>query len=382
MTPNIDEVEIKIGYSDAVDETMAAEQLARQLQQPDLSFAVFFVSSLFDLRRISNGLKSYFTCPLFGCTTAGEITPKGYLQHSLTGFSVGGGGLIAHPFLLQSLRDADTNNTARVIHELKERLQEIRMAKPERGTFGMLLIDGLSVMEEQVIAILADAVGNMPIVGGSAGDDLQFRRTCVFTNGTFFTDAALFIVFETILPFIPIKNQHFAASDNRLVITQASPENRLVQEINGRPAVQEYARIIGVDTQDLKPEIFSTYPVMLRLGGEYYVRSIRNANDDGSLAFYCAIDEGLVLRIASGENLVDNLDKAFSQVRGKLPQIKLTIGFDCVLRLLEVNQKHLAQQVNEIFKKNRVIGFSTYGEQFDSVHVNQTFTGMVLGDRS
>jgi hypothetical protein len=27
-----------------------------------------------------------------------------------------------------------------------------------------------------------------------------------------------------------------------------------------------------------------------------------------------------------------------------------------------------------------VTGFNTYGEQFNSVHVNQTFTGIVLGE--
>jgi hypothetical protein len=219
-------------------------------------------------------------------------------------------------------------------------------------------------------------------VGGSAGDDIKLKETHVYANGEFYSDAALFIMCETVLPFVQIKTQHFTASDNRLVITKATPENRIVQEINGLPAAQEYARIVGVDAADINPDVFSTYPVMLQLGGKYYVRSIQKVNEDGSLRFFCAIDEGLVLRVASGENLVENLDDAFNRVREELPDIKLTIGFDCILRLLEVKQKNLGKEVNEIFKKNRVIGFNTYGEQFNSVHVNQTFTGIVLGDKS
>ncbi len=382
MITKTDTVEIKTGYSSADDETIAVEELAQQLKQPDLSFVMFFVSSLYDLHRISDELKRHFECPLFGCTTSGEITQEGYLQHSISGFSAGGEGFIAHPFLLESLHDANISDTAKVFTELKESLQEIREAKPERNMFGMLLIDGLSNMEEQVIAILADAVGDMPIVGGSAGDDIQFKKTHVYANREFYTDAALFIVCETVLPFVPIKTQHFTASDNRLVISKATPENRIVQEINGRPAAQEYARIIGVDVKDINPDVFSTDPVMLRLGGNYYVRSIQKVNDDGSLKFYCAIDEGLVLRIGAGENLVENLDDAFNKVREELTDIKLTIGFDCILRFLEVKHKNLGDQVNEIFKKNRVIGFSTYGEQFNSVHINQTFTGIVLGEKS
>ncbi len=68
------------------------------------------------------------------------------------------------------------------------------------------------------------------------------------------------------------------------------------------------------------------------------------------------------------------------EIREEIPDIKLTIGFDCILRLLEVQRKKRQKDVNAIFKKNRIIGFNTYGEQFKSVHVNQTFTGIVLGE--
>ena len=380
LTSKTDTVEIKTGHSNATDEAIAVRQLSQQLQQPDLSFAVIFISSLYDLHNLSDCINNLFSCPVFGCTTSGEITPNGYLQHSVTGFSVAGAGFIAHPFLFRFLNNADTNNSAKVMSELKEHLQEMRRVRPEWGSFGMLLIDGLSVMEERVIAILANAVGAMPIVGGSAGDDLRFEQTFVFANGSFLSDAALFIVFETVLPFIPIITQHFMPSDDRFVITKTSPEDRIVFEINGRPAAREYARIIGLGSKDIGPEIFSTHPVMLKVGGEYYVCSIQKANEDASLTFYCAIDEGLVLRIARCGNLVANLRKALEKTRDQIPNIKLTIGFDCILRLLEVNQKQQGTKVNEILKQNRVIGFNTYGEQFNSVHINQTFTGIVLGD--
>ena len=32
--------------------------------------------------------------------------------------------------------------------------------------------------------------------------------------------------------------------------------------------------------------------------------------------------------------------------------------------------------------KNNVIGFATYGEQFNAMHVNQTFTGVAIGAMS
>ena len=35
--------------------------------------------------------------------------------------------------------------------------------------------------------------------------------------------------------------------------------------------------------------------------------------------------------------------------------------------------------MSEIFAENNVVGFSTYGEQFEAMHVNQTFTGVAIG---
>src|SRR5690606_39804550 len=60
---------------------------------------------------------------------------------------------------------------------------------------------------------------------------------------------------------------------------------------------EEYARAVGLEVTELTPQIFAAYPVMLRIGGEYFVRSIQKANPDGSLTFYCAIDTGLVLTV-------------------------------------------------------------------------------------
>ena len=373
-------VRVKRGFSRAQDEAEAVRQLAHMIEQPDSSVVVFFASSHYDEERLGTELRRAFQSPIIGCTTSGEITPIGYDQGTLSGFSIASDELEVHPYLIPSLHELDGERTREVIKSVQEHLAHTLNVTPEARTFGLLFIDGLSVMEEQVVAILANAVGEIPVVGGSAGDDLEFERTCVYSDGAFISDAAVFSLFITTLPFAPIKTQHFAASEKRLVITRATPENRVVHEINGRPAAEEYARVIGMEVDQLEPMIFSAYPVMLRFGGDYYVRSIQKVNDDGSLTFFCAIDEGLVLRIAEGKNLVDNLEEAFDQVRAKIPKTKLTIGFDCILRRLEVQSKGLQEQVNDILSRNNVVGFSTYGEQFNCVHVNQTFTGIALGE--
>jgi hypothetical protein len=164
-----------------------------------------------------------------------------------------------------------------------------------------------------------------------------------------------------------------------MVVTEADPNTRLVTEINAEPAAPAYARMVGLDANQLSPLIFAAYPVVVKIGGEYHVRSIQKVEDDGSLRFYCGIDEGLVLTVASSDDMASNLERALEGLEEKLGPVEMILGFDCILRRLEAEQSQRTREVSSILKKNHVVGFSTYGEQFRSMHVNQTLTGVAIG---
>ena len=154
---------------------------------------------------------------------------------------------------------------------------------------------------------------------------------------------------------------------------------RLVTEINAAPAAPAYAKMVGLDEHQLNPMTFAAYPVVVRVGGEYHVRSIQKVEEDGSLRFYCGIDEGLVLTVADGDDIARNLDSALTKLAAELGSLDLILGFDCILRRLEAEQKQRKLDVSQVLKRHGVVGFSTYGEQYRSMHVNQTFTGVAIG---
>ena len=222
-------------------------------------------------------------------------------------------------------------------------------------------------------------LGKIPLFGGSAGDDLRFAKTGVYSDGRFHSDSAALILINTSLPFRIFKTQHFVSTDERLVVTEADTTRRIVKEINGLPAAEEYARLVGVDVQKLNPMRFAASPVVVMIDGTDYVRSIQKANADGSLTFFCAIEEGLVLRVAHGVDLVNNLEQTFDKIRAEIGPPRLVFGCDCILRNLEISQNGLKDRVGEIFRHNNTIGFSSYGEQFHGVHINQTLTGVAIG---
>ncbi len=356
------------------NESKVIDEISQQLDQDDLKAVLLFVSVDYDLDSLAALLDHAFNVPTFGCTTAGHIGPSGYRQHGVQATGFYGNSLSVRVEVIQPLQQCQA-----LVSDLGKEVEPIPLDSDLRR-FGLLLVDGLSHMEERLTASLHHCFPDIPLIGGSAGDDLSFSRTFVFANGKFMSNSAVLTLFDTDAPFAAFKFQHFVPTDTMLVVTAAVVEERTVKEFNGEPAAQIYARHLGVSVDDLSPEIYSSYPVMLKLGTDYYVRSIQQCNDDLSLTFYCAIAEGIVLRLGKAVSPLETAEKAFADIQQLVPNTSLILGCDCILRRLEFENTGLSKQVGDLLIQNNVVGFSTYGEQFNALHMNQTFTGLAIGE--
>ncbi|MFP3548143.1 hypothetical protein SB748_32690, partial [Rhizobium sp. SIMBA_035] len=69
----------------------------------------------------------------------------------------------------------------------------------------------------------------------------------------------------------------------------------------------------------------------------------------------------------------------FFELRSELGEPQFVLAWDCILRHLELLQKGTRDIAGRLFRDNRSAGFSTYGEQYGGVHVNQTLTGIAFG---
>jgi hypothetical protein len=364
------------------DAKQAAQELYRELNQPGIKFAVFYCSPNYDLPVLAGELHALFgDINLIGCTTAGEITPQGYLAGSLTGVSLAGELDAAVTSI--ALNPFNSNATSKQVDALINNLgQRDGLPPSSTDTFAFMLIDGLAMQEELVVSCVYQQLQGIELIGGSAADDVRFGATQLYFRGQFHQHIALLTLVRTSQPFMAFRTQHFVQSSKRMVVTKSDPNKRVVYEINGRPAAREFAKLVNLQITELTPQIFATHPVVVRVGGQYYVRSIAKVNDDESLTFFCAIDEGIVLTIAHGNDMVDNLREAFEMVRQQVGQPQLVLGCDCILRRLEIERDGIKEQIGHIMAENNVIGFATYGEQFNAMHVNQTFTGIAIGSQS
>jgi hypothetical protein len=80
---------IRRAYSMAGDARVAVRELAAGLRQPRSSLVAFFCSPFYELNQLAAEVAERFRgTDVIGCTTAGEITPIGYLDGAITGFSL------------------------------------------------------------------------------------------------------------------------------------------------------------------------------------------------------------------------------------------------------------------------------------------------------
>jgi hypothetical protein len=366
---------IRTAVSRAPSAREAVRDVAADLMGSRPSFVFLFLPPRLDLAELESALGEYLAhTTVFGCTTAGQITPDGYETDALVALAFPAAHFRFSSRLFHPLAPVAIEETARHAGRMAEQFRPTG----GRNRLALVFADGLSKQEDAFVAALHAGLRDVPVFGGSAGDGQSFRRTHVLHGGRFHSNAALLLLLETDLEVRGIGFDHFEPTDRKLVVTAAIPEERLILEINGSPAAKEYARLLGLTLDALSPIVFAENPVLVRNGSLYHVRAIQQIHESGGLTLLSAIDEGLLLKLGRGKAIVETLD-AELRVLGEAGQAPdFVLGFDCFLRRLEIVHKGLEAAVSEVLKSHRVIGFNTYGEQHLGVHVNQTFVGVAF----
>ncbi|MDO6564578.1 nitric oxide-sensing protein NosP [Amphritea sp. 1_MG-2023] len=380
LSQNICQPELRTAFSTSRDEQQAVEELYQQLNWSDLNFVLFFCSAEYQLDRLASLLQARFADILIaGCTTAGEITAMGYDQGSISAIGFSREAFAVSGLLIKQLDEFNFNDAQELVEHLTQACLDQQVAPIKNHSFALTLFDGLSTQEERVLVTLDSVLGSIPHFGGSAGDDIHLSNTHVYFDGAFCTDAAVIILVNTACEFQVFSDHHMENCDTKLVVTEADSEQRRVLELNAEPAAIEYARIVGVPLTQLNHEVFALNPIAVRIGDEYFVRSIQSVNDDLSLTFYCAVENGIVLTLMQPGELMSSLDQQLTEKEVTLGEHLITLGCDCFLRRLEGRIRGQSEQVSALLQRHRVVGFNTYGEQIDGMHVNQTFTGVAIG---
>ncbi|UDL90034.1 FIST signal transduction protein [Mesorhizobium sp. PAMC28654] len=369
--------------TDEPDMDAFAKAIAVEAAAIDAGFALlFFSQSLIDATALSDALRAHAPALHYaGCSTAGEITPQGLEDGHVLAMLLPSASFTAVSAMVDDLSSSGMDRITGEVEGLRRSLRGRTGREHTKDTFALCFIDGLSYAEEAVTSAIHWGLDDIPLIGGSAGDDLKFETTRLISNGKVTSDSAIIVLIASDIPFHVFKTDNFVPTDEKLVVTASDPDHRIVREFNATNAAEEYAAAVGIMPRTLTPLSFASHPVVVKVGGEYYCRSIQKMHPDGSLSFFCAIDDGVVLSIAQPKGMVESTRAALKDAEERLGGIDMILGFDCVLRRLDARNRQVFRDISELYRVNNVIGFGTYGEQYRSMHLNQTFTGIAFGER-
>jgi len=342
------------------------------------AMTVLFASTSHDLAVLGGELERRGVERVIGAATGRVIGARGFEAHGLAGFHLPARRFVAVDMLLEEVG-------AMALPELRSRVQELRrrlegIAGSHAHRFAILLVDAESRCEERLAGVLGMELNGMPLIGGSAGD-LYFNplghppgSTRLLYHGRALRGGAVLCLVASATRVAAYCHNHYVPSDKKMVITDADPARRLVREIDGRPALAVYAAACGFRRVPRQGDEFAPFPLMIRIGGHYYARGMQRIYPDGTLEFACALEPGLVVALAKPGDMIASLESLFSDMRRRIGVPDLVIGVDCAARTAYMEREGLTERIEALMRRNSVTGFSSLGEQFNTVHANNSFT--------
>ncbi len=368
------------------DEKGLVTEVLQNIKQAHMKYVLFFVSSHYDQELISQAIKAYVAqdedfegVEFVGCTSAGEITPEGVKTKSFTAMSMASEELEVGVGIAKKI---STNPIGSAKHAVEKACSQLGITTDDidgKHYAGLVLVDGLQSVEEYFMLGISKAVRLLRVAGGSAGDDFKFQNTQIHARGKVYEDAGVVVIFKTDTPFKIMGVRSYLPSDKKLKITRADLEKRIVYEFNGRPAAEEYAHALGISSDKLNEDIFMSHPIAIHFGDDYYIRSPLKVVEKNALKFFCHVTEGSRVAIMRPGKMVKEIEDAMVEAKQELGGIGAIIAFNCILRYQELLKLGTLEASFDALHVAPVVGFNTYGEQHNGLHMNQTLTLLIFG---
>ncbi|MDT3425369.1 hypothetical protein J2Z22_000885 [Paenibacillus forsythiae] len=296
------------------------------------------------------------------CSTAGEYTSQGYEEGVISGFE----------YRTDEAEVVEISSPPiRSLERLEQAYKKVAV-NPE--AFMLLLCDGMSGSEESILSTFFPMAPDFKIIGGSAGDNLEFKETFIFIGGRRVPNVA--VLFSPSARTHILKENIYARTGTTLLVTQADVLRRTVYTFNNEPASAEYARLLGVDEAELAKH-FINHPLGKEYQNDIFIASPMKVNEDRSITFYCELMANTFVHLLKPEDPLEVLRQTLTRAPDN-PSFVFSIH--CILRSLKLKQEDLWSGLDAQMLRycRNTSGFVSYGEQYYRRHSNQTMVLLVL----
>lgn len=343
---------------------------------------VFGSVKRFGEAKLQSTLKErYPTAQIIGCSTSGEITASGVYDDSLQ---------ITAILWEKTVQRVTHTKMSGMQNSFETAAGLAKQLKADSLKAVLVYSDGLNVNGSELLEGFKSVLGEIPIMGGMAGDGFNFSKTVQIFNET---------VGDGLVIAVGLYGNHLVAATGvgrgwkpygpPRKVTKS--EKNIVLELDGKPALPLYNLYIGAHSAKDLPGSGLKFPFAIIEEGKRDIEKIRTllAIDPktNSLTFAGNVDEGETVRFCQSthDRLVEGAGDAAHLVKDNtnMNQTGLAVCVSCVGRKgvmadLVADEVKLVQQI--LGNQTAITGFYSYGEfaprpdTSDSVLHNQTMT--------
>lgn len=363
-----------------VDVRDVARRLADELGSPAL--LLVFASYQVPTRPLAAALAGQFSrSQVVGCTSSGEIGPHGVGEGSVAALALYAPAVKAGVGIAPELRGQSLTASRDAVTAAAAAIGRVPTALDPRRHVAITLFDGRSNLAEGFCLATAATAPQIQFVGGACSDLIGGEpRTRTFVGERVVEGGGVVALLETDVPFQVIAWEHMAPTPVKVVVTGADPDQRLLTELDGRPALERYRELVaelgGSPITDT--ESSSVYPFARYVEGKPYVRSVHSI-EGPALRMASAVETGQVLRLMRTGDLVGSTERELERADQLVHGMCAVVAFSCVARHFEATRFGLVDGLAALYKRFPVVGFHTFGEQLGATLVNHTLTGLALG---
>jgi len=245
-----------------------------------------------------------------------------------------------------------------------------------------------AAMDDEILEELAKAFPDHSILSGCLTDDLNLLRNYQFINGKVYTNAIVSLAVTTDLPFC-IHSTHGAREIGiKCTATKLSGDKRIIEELDGEPAVNRFLKLLNWPICFLDEEtfykIFLYYPIGFRKEEQLVPRVVGSIIGE-ALVLSSAIESNeLSLLTISGKEIVETVVESL-KVSPK--EMQLMLASSCFTRLETLGKEMYAIKdiIASEMKERPFLVFYVAGEGlFDSItkkrfNLAMSFNTIVIG---
>lgn len=303
--------------------------------------------------------------PKIGCTTAGEIDNK-----------------LCRQLVVKELNEKDfsteiikiTDLETPIIHSKEISEKAAKLLKNKQNLICFVLNDGLSGAEEMIQStLLVSLPKNTTIFGASSGDDLNFKDTFACINDDIFKGVIVLLI-GTNLKFYLHKENLYKENGKHMIVTKAI--GRTIYELDSKPAVTRYAEVVNADKGNID-SYFHSNPFGTYYNNDIFICSPQKSNSDKSISTYRTILPGTILWTLELDDYKKIMENTVDTILSKGTPI-VTFTSNCILRKILFEQEACSSFVNNCLSKINAFGFTSYGEQYNGFHINQTMVTLTF----